>query len=103
MSMLSLSPQSALVESHLTRLLITVPPSSSVDIRVGDFSGCYWRIEVAEDALNIIRVDLDVPAYAELKACVLSVFACGGGGGGGRGRGGEEGRAPTLLACTPRR
>lgn len=73
--MLTLSSNSALVEAHLSALLAS-PPTAAVDSRVGDFSGCYWRIEVAEDAPTLIRVDLDVPAYAELKACVERARAC---------------------------
>ena len=79
--MLTLKPESGLVIEHLTRLLAAAgvggagaaatgeeAAAGPVDTRVGDFDGCYWRIEVDEATPTLIRVCLDVPNFAELRA-----------------------------------
>ena len=69
-SMLTLSSSCGLIAEHLTRLMDPERSSRGPEdsrIAVGDFGGCYWRIEQPEEAPTHIRVCLEVPSFADLK------------------------------------
>ena len=67
-----LRPENALVQEQVLSLL-TAPADArpaTADTRLGDFDNAYWRIEVMESAPTQVFVCLEVPCFAQLKACV---------------------------------
>jgi hypothetical protein len=67
-----LRPENALVQEQVLSLL-TAPADArpaTADTRLGDFDNAYWRIEVQESSPTQVFVCLEVPCFAQLKACV---------------------------------
>ena len=73
-----LRPENALVQEQVLSLL-TAPADArpaTADTRLGDFDNAYWRIEVMESAPTQVFVCLEVPCFAQLKACVCVRGRC---------------------------
>ena len=67
-----LRPENALVQEQVLSLL-TAPADArpaTAYTRLGDFDNAYWRIEVQESSPTQVFVCLEVPCFAQLKACV---------------------------------
>jgi hypothetical protein len=76
--LLHLKPENALVLEQVAALLGPAEGRpSTMDTRLGDFDNAYWRIEVVESAPTQVFVCLEVPCYAQLKACVREGAAQG--------------------------
>lgn len=73
--LLQLKPENALVHEHIVNTLsLPVEERGSMDVRLGDFDGYYWRVEVVEGSATHVYVCLECPCYAQLQRLVWGPF-----------------------------
>ena len=73
--LLHLRPENSLIQEQILSLLGAAERPATQDTRLGDFDGAFWRVELVESAPTQILVCLEVPCFAQLKACVRRVRA----------------------------
>ena len=67
--LLHLRPENALIQDQILSILGSPVEerSPTLDSRLGDFDGSYWRVEVVEGMPNHVFVCLECPCFALLQ------------------------------------